>query len=225
MAKDDLFCGECGGDTRGVICPSCGTLSFRSFCPSCNAAVDELGQEELDKASADPVFMRICELAEKIVEVTESGILSEPQESELSPELLSLLNRYRTMQGRIADTYDSQNDMTPDFSFAEQQSDKEKGIILTASSADLSDIPSAIEELNALMKSMIPDPGLTPQMQRNYYSARKVAVYRKSIVRETVGWVCNLCGCHHRSPSECARPELGGRWIYQDKEITTKTYE
>lgn len=226
MLGEDLFCGECGGNSRGTPCPSCGTLSFRSFCPNCHTPVDEIGKVELEKAKSDPLFQKICSLAEKIIETSEYGTPVESQGNSLSPEILSLLERYRSMQ---TDTSDDKSNVASYCSGAPSQNiniDSHKKVIqLSDSVSDIQDISSAIEELNALMKSMIPDPGLTPQMQRNYYSARKVAVYRKNIVREPVGWVCNLCGCHHGSPSECARPELGGTWIYQDKEITTKTYE
>ncbi len=226
MSGEDLFCGECGGNSKGTPCPSCGTLSFRSFCPKCNSPVDEIGEAELEKVKSDPLFQRICSLTEKIIEVGELGTPIKSNGHPLSPEILLLLDRYRAMQDNT--DYDKSNltSHIPVASSQDQESNShKKGIQLSDSSSDIQDISLAVEELNALMRSMIPDPGLTPQMQRNYYSARKVAVYRKSIIREPVGWICNLCGCHHGSPSECARPELGGTWIYQDKEITTKTYE
>lgn len=226
MLVEDLFCGECGGNSKGTPCPSCGTLSFRSFCPNCNKPVDEIGKEELERAKSDPLFQRICSLAEKIIEASKYDDPVESQGNSLSPEILSLVQRYKSMQ---SDINDDKSNMAGHSSAEPSQNinieSQKKGILLTDSGTGIPDISSAIEELNELMKSMIPDPGLTPQMQRNYYSARKVAVYKKNIVREPVGWVCNLCGCHHRTPSECSRPELGGTWIYQTKEITTKTYE
>ena len=226
MQEEDLFCGECGGNTKGTPCPSCGTLSFRSFCPNCNSPVDELGIEELEKAKSDPLFQQICSLAEKIIEARESGVPIKSSKHQLSPEILSLLERYKAMQSNNDDDKSNRSSYSIEVPSQDQKlGSHKKEIQLSDCGVDIQDISSAVEELNALMRSMIPDPGLTPQMQRNYYSARKVAVYRKSIVREAVGWVCNLCGCHHGSPSECARPELGGTWVYQDKEITTKTYE
>lgn len=226
MQGEDLFCGECGGNSKGTPCPSCGTLSFRSFCPNCSSPVDELGKAELEKAKIDPLFQQICSLAEKIIEASEACALSKNNGHPLSPEVLSLLERYREMQSNIDDEKRNLTSYSTDTPSQDQILDThKKGIQLSDSGSGIKDISSAIEELNALMRSMIPDPGLTPQMQRNYYSARKVAVYRKSVVREPAGWVCNLCGCQHGSPSECARPELGGTWIYRDKEITTKTYE
>lgn len=228
MSSDDLFCGECGGNTKGVHCPVCGTLSFRSFCPNCNSPVDELGIEAVKQAKEDPLYKQICSLAEKIIAAQEDGIITEDTENALSPEILSTLERYRSIQGIIdKESATLQNYISVENETVKSGSDEssESGIKLSDSIHNLPDLKAAVEKLNALMKSMVPDPGATPQMQRNYFSARKVAVYRKSIIREPVGWVCNLCGCQHRTPSECARPELGGTWLYQDKEIVKKTYE
>lgn len=77
-------------------------------------------------------------------------------------------------------------------------------------------------DLNSLLDSMLPPVGSTPQEQRNYFCARKVAVTTSTIRRVRVGWVCNYCGCTHNQPSECCRPQLGGRWTYEDV-TTTKT--
>lgn len=226
MTSDDLYCGECGGNTKGIKCPSCGTLSFRSFCPKCNCPVDELGKNEYNKAQADPLYQRICVLAQRIIDMRESVEINKDVEQDLSPEIRSLLQRYASIHekgSKIVTAID--NEYVEDQNEFHNKGTESNKIILSDYCADITGVASAIEELNSLLKEMIPDPGLPPQMQRNYFSARKVAVYRKSKIRETVGWVCNLCGCHHSAPSECARPELGGTWIYQEKEITTKTYE
>ena len=67
---------------------------------------------------------------------------------------------------------------------------------------------------------MLPPAGSTPQEQRNYYTARKVAVMEVTqekwygiSVRETLGWECNRCHVLHNSPSECAVREFGGKWV------------
>lgn len=224
MDSDDLFCGECAGNRQGVNCPQCGTLSFRSFCPKCNAPVDALGMHELKKAETDPIYQRICDLTKYIVEVQESGFIDHNEKNHISPNIQTMLDRYRQMQ---SDDAKKNSDMPTKQDLYQEldNHDSQNAITLVASSVGVMDFSSAIKELNELMKSQIPDPGLTPQMQRNYYSARKVTVYHKSIVKEPLYWVCNLCGCKHLSPSGCAQPELGGTWIYQEKEITTKTYE
>ena len=70
-------------------------------------------------------------------------------------------------------------------------------------------------ELNSILGRMTPPPGSTPQQQRNYYSARNIPVLKK--IRVKVAWICNFCGCWHNDPDECVRPDLKGRWIYDDK--------
>ena len=133
---------------------------------------------------------------------------------------MAILERYRSL--KVSNYEASVNE-----SKVESEIANEKSSVIHFEDTDdrIDDIVASIEELNRMLASIVPDPGLTPQMQRNYFSARKVAVYHKSKISSKIGWVCNLCGCCHASPSECARPELGGTWIYEEKEITTKTYE
>jgi hypothetical protein len=177
----------------------------------------------LEKAKKDPLYQRINALAEKIEEFLESEPFKHGEE-QLSPEIAAILEKYRDLQ-ISTDTQATEEFDTPEIESVNHVVESNKAIKLTTSSTSNLDFSSAIEELNDLLSSMVPDPGLTPQMQRNYYSARKVAVIRKSNVKVKVGWVCNLCGCCHGSPSECSRPELGGTWLYTEKEITIKTYE
>ena len=87
------------------------------------------------------------------------------------------------------------------------------------------ELTEKLEEMKLLMEKLRPEGDMTPQMQRNYYSARKLPVLRKSVTKAPVCWICNLCGCHHSHPSECAQPELGGTWVYEDVVTVTKTFE
>ena len=67
-----------------------------------------------------------------------------------------------------------------------------------------------VAEMNGIMEDLAPDPGATPQMQRNYFCARKLPVItvtrHKEKIQKPVEWICNYCGCHHHEPSECAEP-------------------
>ena len=80
-------------------------------------------------------------------------------------------------------------------------------------------------DMQRLMEKLSPDGAMNPQMQRNYYSARKLPIYRKSQKLVPSYWVCNLCGCQHSNPNECAQPELGGVWHYKPITITHKAFE
>lgn len=231
MESDDMFCGECGGSVKGIQCPTCGTLSFRSFCPSCNQALDELAFQALEEAKQDPLYQRICTLVEEITKAQDSGNIKEKED--LPPHIAKLMDRYRQLQSQTVEKKEDNELKERKLQEIGRGTNNQKNRTYTSTKAiqleesgngDF-DLSKATEELNALLASIVPPPGLTPQMQRNYYSARKVAVIRTTKVTETIGWICNLCGCIHRIPSECCRPDLGGRWIIEEKEITTKTYE
>lgn len=79
-------------------------------------------------------------------------------------------------------------------------------------------------DLNALLDRMLPPAGSTPQEQRNYYCARKVAVKVNVTRRVRIGWVCNYCGATHSNPSECVKPFLGGSWKYDNITLTQTEY-
>lgn len=82
-----------------------------------------------------------------------------------------------------------------------------------------------IQNVNDMLANMLPPAGSTPQEQRNYYAAHKIAVISTAKTRVKSGWVCNFCGCTHNQPSECTRPELGGKWLYTEETITVKDYK
>lgn len=82
----------------------------------------------------------------------------------------------------------------------------------------------AVKSIGDLLSSMLPPVGATPQQKQIFYSARKVAVTVETRTKVRVGWVCNYCGCTHTHPSECCRPELGGKWLTEEKIETNTEY-
>lgn len=230
MDPDDVFCGECGGSTNGIQCPKCGTLSFRSFCPTCNHPVDALAKQELEKAKHDPIFQKMEVLAVRLAELEEriasrEDVPDAPGDEELTQDIKDLLSEYAELLNTKPTV-----DNTPKQPAAKSriQPDK-KGILLSQRDSNhekqAQEFREALKEMNDLMKQLIPEPGQTPQMQRNYYSARKVAVFKKTTTKSPVGWVCNYCGHKHQHPGECAKPDLGGNWEYESSEKFEKTYE
>jgi hypothetical protein len=73
-----------------------------------------------------------------------------------------------------------------------------------------------VEDMQDLLHKLRPDEEQKPQMQRNYYSARKLPMMKYTVTKVPVRWICNLCHAEHNDPSECAQPELGGEWIYEE---------
>ena len=232
MEMSDLFCGECGNPRKGIICPECGTLNFRSFCRNCNNPLDHLAQAEMEKAKKDPVFQRACELQKHLVELEkqlslntdESDLSDTDQTDPLSDKDIKLANEYQNLLSLIQ-TKSTDNQTIEQISTTDTQQN-EQSIQVNVNPDALEKLTkeynSEVQEMNELLSSMMPEPGTSPQIQRNYYSARELpfigTTNTKKIVRKRIGWVCNYCGYTHKRPSECVEPQLGGTWLY-------KTYE
>lgn len=237
MEADDSFCPDCGNPRTGIICPDCNTLNFRSFCRKCNRPLNEMAMQEMQKAKHDPVFQEMLALAQELADLEErilgtpSGEISEedsePPQLELSEADKKLIQQYKDLfagSGSLEEI-----SIPKPEPLKETPVQARPKIQLNVKRVDLDEAKQSykekLEEMRGLMEKLRPERDMTPQMQRNYYSARKLPVLRKSVSKAPVCWVCNLCGCQHNQPSECAQPELGGTWIYEDVVTVTKTFE
>lgn len=237
MEADDSFCPDCGNPRIGIICPDCNTLNFRSFCRKCNRPLNEMAMQEMQKAKHDPVFQEMLALAQELADLEErildtpSGEISEedsePPQLELSEADKKLIQQYKDLfagSGSLEEI-----SIPKPKPLKETPVQARPKIQLNVKRVDLDEAKQLykekLEEMRGLMEKLRPEGDMTPQMQRNYYSARKLPVLRKSVSKAPVCWVCNLCGCQHNQPSECAQPELGGTWIYEDVVTVTKTFE
>ncbi len=241
MDSDDLFCGECGGSRKGITCPQCGTLNFRSFCRNCNAPLDELAQQEMEQAKKDPVYGRMLLLAKRLAELESqmqaaADAAAQPEEEEeevladftqmqeLSAEEKAMVEQYKQMMAQMGmQPVEAPRPEAPKAAPAPPK--KRAKMEVPDLKALQEEYKQGLQEMADLMSQLIPDPATPPQIQRNYYSARKLPVFRTEVVQEPAEWVCNYCGCHHRQPSECCEPQLGGTWIYNSHFVTTKSYE
>ena len=201
MEMDDLFCGECGNPRKGIVCPECGTLNFRSFCRNCNHPLNPMAQDEMEKAAKDPTFQQICEVQKQIVEL----------EEQLNAD-------YQLPEQQTT------NDQHPEQFEQSEQSTQPNSTPDTLNQLS-EEYDAKVQEMNKMLSSMMPAPGTSPQIQRNYYSARKLpfigTTTSKNIIRKKIGWVCNYCGYTHKCPSECCEPQLGGTWLYKEIEVIT----
>ncbi|MBR1928698.1 MAG: zinc ribbon domain-containing protein [Paludibacteraceae bacterium] len=243
MDPEDKFCGECGNSRDGIVCPDCGTLNFRSFCRKCNHPLDYMAKQAIQEAQNDPVYKRMCELQQQMVQL-EKQILdsaelldseeAEEQVQELSEQDKALVDEYEQLLNMLQGNTIEAKTETP-----KQQvvAEPKKKVKLNVNLDQMRQITEAYKEctkqMNEMMQDLAPDPGMTPQMQRNYYSARKLPIVTvtrtKEIIQKPIEWICNYCGCHHSQPSECCEPQLGGTWVYENIEvermITSKRWE
>lgn len=221
MKPGARFCTRCGQSSQGVVCPECGTVNARNFCRKCNAPLTPMGIKALEEAKSDPQFRAIQAKAEELAELhrqieeLQSGRPDDAPPPELSAADRALLDEYAAILGSIGVYKPAPAPAAP-----REPEFKER-------TRSLDDIMAAYrekaEEMNAALASLAPPPDFTPEQQRDYYTARKIAVIENS--DDIPGyvpnmWVCNYCGCQHFAPPECTRPELGGKWIF----ITPEQY-
>ena len=240
MSESDTFCPECGEPRSGITCPQCQTLNFRNFCRKCNCPLNGMALEEVERAKADPKFQKALSLAQELAELEELILsyreeeLTPPELEELSKENSALIEQYK----ELLSAFQTQEPagtaapptVKPEAKPAIKQEQKARPKInlsatITSAQDAMTLYKQKLEEMQQALNDMMPDPGTTPQMQRDYYSARKVEIVTKRKIKIRVGWVCNAYNCEHAQPDECSKPWMGGKWLYRESEEITSTWE
>ena len=209
MRPDDIDCPECGMPAEGVMCPHCHIRNHRPFCGQCGQPLSRAARVAVDRAKRDPkvheaarLLVRIAELEAELdgTAAGEDEGPHEPTEGEL---------RLRELMANVGLTPAEQPKAAP----KTQETKRTRAEILA-------EYEKAVEDANKAMEEMLPPAGCTPQEQRNYYTARKVAVmetvqesWRGVPVSDSMAWECNYCHVLHNNPHECAKPYLGGKWV------------
>lgn len=216
MQEGDVDCPECGMPAEGVVCPNCKTRNYRSFCRQCSLPLSRAARRAVEKAKQDPKVLEAARLIKKI--------------SELQAELDGILPGDGIEEGNQPPTEPSESELLfkelmakVGFTPAERPKVAERKMGRSHEEV-LAEYKQTVEAANKTLLEMLPPAGMTPQEQRSYYTARKVAVmevieerYYGIQVKETVGWECNKCHVIHNSPEDCAVREFGGVWITCDR--------
>lgn len=223
MKESARFCSHCGQSRDGIICPECGTLNSRNFCRKCNAPLTEMAQTAISGAQADPEFKVIRNKAEELrqlhlrIEELKNAANSNEESPQLSAADQALLDEYAAILGAVGASHPEQN--------VQQIQETKTRPEYADTTMSLDEMMTAyrekVEEMNAALAALTPPPDFTPEQQRDYYSARKIVTVEHEYDMSGYTpseWVCNYCGAHHSSPSDCAEPQLGGTWIYTTPE-------
>lgn len=215
--SDDKFCPECGNPIQGIKCPKCGTMNFRGFCYKCHEPLTENAQLQLAQAQADPLFLRAQKLATQIAIMVDKldEAAKNQQTPTMSEEDKELVNSYKNL---LQDLGNGQFDVK-DMPQVKQSTTEHKQVSTIDISEKLMEINRKITDLTEILKGFEPDQQETPQVQRDYYSARKVKITTRHTELLTTGWKCNFCGYVHNNPEECDKPNLGGEWRYREMEV------
>ena len=72
-----------------------------------------------------------------------------------------------------------------------------------------------IKMLSAILDKLAVPPSTSPVKARNYAMASKPVGVR-------LAWVCNFKHAMHSSPCGCAKPHLGGKWVFLGKKTTAE---
>ena len=212
MKPNAKFCTKCGQSVEGVKCPQCGTLNSRTFCRKCNTPLTPRALKAIETAKNDPKFKVVEKKAEELAEL--QSIIEELQNAtpetqavpQLSAEDQQLINEYASLLDSIGIEKPHVKPVVKQEE-AKRKTYESKGM-------SLDDIMKAYKEkaaeMDEALANLVPPPEFTPEEQRDYFSARKIARIEHPV---PMLWKCNLCGCLHPCPSECAEPELGGQWV------------
>lgn len=224
MKENAKFCTRCGQSRNGVECPNCGTINARNFCRKCNSPLTTMAQKALSAAQNDPLFKTVQKKADELAEIharIEELRNNTPDQTaiELSDEDKNLLNEYADILGMIGAAPPPQKEMQTEPLKTEFTKRKQYSAHTISIEDLLKSYKEKADEMNDALAAMTPPPDFTPEQQRDYYSARKIATVVTTTACDMsdyrpMQWRCNLCGCAHNAPAECAQPELGGVWEY-----------
>lgn len=235
MEKNEKFCQHCGNSREGITCNHCGTRNFRNFCFKCNTPLNELAQAAVQSASADKQYQKVLELAKELAALEEE--LHQGDDPNLQDEIEpgegvcpangsgtkeqkreEIQNEYLSGLLQLVSTPVAPKEAPP----APVQKPMEQ--VKIKKREKLATYQQKVAQMQEMMDKMVPPADAPPCIQRDYYSARKVPVLKKTVVTEPAYWVCNLCGAHHNNPSSCAQPELGGKWVYKNTTTTEEIF-
>jgi len=212
IKPDDAFCPECGNPAMGIICPKCGTKNFFDFCKKCNTPLSESAQNAIRAAQQNRVlqdFLRLQFEAEKIkAEIEKNSPLPEPIKTpeQLKAEQEKAEKRAILLQIQALKEQNSTKKEVPTPAakpkplFSEE--DKKR---LDAAINRKKELEQKQQELINKLSSAQNQTFETPQQARCFYNANKPA--------SNLMWECNYVHYVHPGPHDCARPDLGGKWI------------
>lgn len=213
MRPDDIDCPDCGMPAEGVVCPHCNVRNFRSFCRSCGQPLSRAARRAVEKALQDPKVQQTARLLSKVAELEAELKNSAPagQETDASePGEIDLM--VRELMAKAG------------FTQAEKPLATQRRVGRSREEV-LAEYQKAVETADKALEEMLPPAGMTPQEQRNFHTARKVAM--KELVSQVAytEWECNYCHVLHSDPSQCARPQLGGTWHTRTITIEKTVYK
>jgi predicted amidophosphoribosyltransferase len=222
LGDSDKFCGECGAPVGGLTCPMCKHVSIFDFCQHCNHPLTDRAMQEQKAANADPEYQEIVLLIDELKNYEQEAIekfgninISEKPLAD-NPELI-IKQQLKEIQ-LLYKFYNSLSEIPkPEIRSEKSESvrlfsEKEIAVITEKAKETARDLERKRKELQDKMNKLCNREFPTPQIARNFYSARKPP-------KTNMVWHCNFADEIHPNPQNCGKPNLGGEWIIEYGEI------
>lgn len=237
LTGDEKFCPICGNSTQGIICPTCGTHNIFDFCKKCNTPLTEAAQEELKKVSENPFFKQLENLSSEIDLLKEESINEEELKKEIEKaekELAKEKQKYEEalkkekeiqMMMRLEQLSNNTRSSTNSTKKEEVKNDiQEKPFMSEEHVKYIERAKQTLQNAEERMKERLNKERelqqelnkvsqltfATAQEARRFFNATKPKLYPD----KPKYWECNYVHYMHPGPHDCARPELGGRWVF-----------
>ena len=232
MIEEDACCPECGGPRKGISCPVCGTLNHSAFCVKCDTPLTDNARMELQKARQEPLTQQVLsisteinELEKQLKEIETQVPEATAEEDKPQPVAIPKTARQLEREKRNEELKTMYLDLNknagpappapprPSVETETPAVSKRKPLEKRQSREEIEAIvKQKREEMQKLLDRMMPEDSASPQMVRNYYTARKPPV------SDSV-WECYFNHSYHPNPTHCGKPFMGGKWVVVYKKI------
>ena len=196
LVSSEPFCPECGSPRNGIVCPTCKTLNSFSFCKQCGSPLTKEAHKMLEQLRQQPEYQEMTQLAKELQDLDMLLPIASPADQEQEMANNALRERVLKLLAEDAGVPDPVVEPKPS-----RRMDQKK---LNATKEE------KMQKLAELLDKMVVKPTPSPAKARNYAMACKPAGVR-------LAWVCNYKHAMHSSPCGCAKPQMGGKWVFLGK--------
>ncbi|MFH0736880.1 MAG: zinc ribbon domain-containing protein [bacterium] len=229
ITENEKYCSECGNPTDGIVCPNCGTNNIFDFCKKCNTPLTEAAHKELEKVKANPFFQNIFKLNQELQNLSKDEIneieiknqineaerkIAEEQkkidEAEKKEKQIEKMLRLEQFLNKSSQTEQKATrlEQKPQKSFISEEHIKQLERVkqnLAGYEHRKVNKENKQRDIQAQLNQMAQLTFSTGQEARRFFDASRPS--------SSYVWECNFVHYVHPKPSDCARPELGGKWV------------
>jgi hypothetical protein len=229
LEDDDLFCSECGNPVEGVVCPQCGNRGCFDFCAACSIPLTETAKLMLQDATEDPNIKGLVLLIENFslnahpsanpscspstADTTRKKAFNASQKADMAAleDYLARLRKQRNLEATMPETISL---------FSQEQRESigrlNDQIVMEKERKRL-ETERLRAEVNNLLQSYSDKIFRTSQEARRFFSTIKAAVSKEALNmlnNYELVWKCNAYNRWHPNETHCAKPHLGGNWLF-----------